>query len=152
MKYTFCRMWKIFLLQVQHSHTGAAPKYAGPMDVFRKLYKEGGIRSIYRGTFATLLRGRELVCLEGRREGGGVSSKAKAYPKKFHKSWKIFWIKKNFCRRPCVRNVFGDLWGSDARDDGLRQRPQWPLPCKDDGRRRIGRDRKLGSGDSAGRP
>ncbi|KAF7638166.1 hypothetical protein Mgra_00002392 [Meloidogyne graminicola] len=43
------------LLQVQHSG-GEAPKYNGPIDVIKKLYKEGGIRSIYRGTGATLLR------------------------------------------------------------------------------------------------
>uniref|UniRef100_A0A0K0FJG1 Mitochondrial carnitine/acylcarnitine carrier protein (inferred by orthology to a human protein) n=1 Tax=Strongyloides venezuelensis TaxID=75913 RepID=A0A0K0FJG1_STRVS len=43
------------LLQVQNtsaSHT----KYSGPIDVVKKLYTEGGIRSIYRGTGATLLR------------------------------------------------------------------------------------------------
>lgn len=32
-------------------------KYAGPVDAAKSLWKEGGIRSIYRGTFATLLRG-----------------------------------------------------------------------------------------------
>lgn len=32
-------------------------KYNGPVDVVKKLYKEGGIKSIYRGTAATLLRG-----------------------------------------------------------------------------------------------
>lgn len=31
--------------------------YDGPIDCAKKLYKEGGIRSIYRGTAATLLRG-----------------------------------------------------------------------------------------------
>ncbi|KRY37674.1 Protein dif-1 [Trichinella spiralis] len=44
------------LLQVQHQHQGSEAKYTGPVDVFKKLYKEGGIRSIYRGTVATLLR------------------------------------------------------------------------------------------------
>uniref|UniRef100_A0A914LLD3 Mitochondrial carnitine/acylcarnitine carrier protein n=1 Tax=Meloidogyne incognita TaxID=6306 RepID=A0A914LLD3_MELIC len=43
------------ILQVQHSG-GAAQKYDGPVDVVKKLYKEGGIKSIYRGTGATLLR------------------------------------------------------------------------------------------------
>jgi solute carrier family 25 carnitine/acylcarnitine transporter 20/29 len=46
------------LLQVQSgggSHSGV--HYNGPLDVVKKLYKEGGIRSIYRGTGATLLRG-----------------------------------------------------------------------------------------------
>jgi solute carrier family 25 carnitine/acylcarnitine transporter 20/29 len=42
------------VLQVQG--IGAEQKYSGPMDVARKLYAEGGIRSIYRGTAATLLR------------------------------------------------------------------------------------------------
>ncbi|MFH4975829.1 hypothetical protein AB6A40_002538 [Gnathostoma spinigerum] len=46
------------LLQVQSSGHPApgTPHYDGPIDVVRKLYKEGGIRSIYRGTAATLLR------------------------------------------------------------------------------------------------
>ncbi|BES89141.1 unnamed protein product [Nesidiocoris tenuis] len=42
------------LLQIQHGM--AQPKYSGPNDVVRQLYKEGGIRSIYKGTVATLLR------------------------------------------------------------------------------------------------
>ncbi|KRZ87291.1 Protein dif-1 [Trichinella sp. T8] len=44
------------LLQVQHQHQRSEAQYTGPVDVFKKLYKEGGIRSIYRGTVATLLR------------------------------------------------------------------------------------------------
>ncbi|KHJ41877.1 g-patch domain protein [Trichuris suis] len=45
------------LLQVQHQSVGSgSAKYAGPIDVLRQLYKEGGLRSIYRGTMATLLR------------------------------------------------------------------------------------------------
>jgi len=43
------------LLQVQGA-SQEPPKYKGPGDVIRKLYKEGGIRSIYKGTAATLLR------------------------------------------------------------------------------------------------
>ena len=43
------------LLQIQQAATGP-PKYAGPMDVVKSLYREGGIRSIYKGTCATLLR------------------------------------------------------------------------------------------------
>jgi solute carrier family 25 carnitine/acylcarnitine transporter 20/29 len=35
-----------------------AVKYKGPLDVVKKLYVEGGIRSLYRGTMATLLRGK----------------------------------------------------------------------------------------------
>ncbi|CAG9532604.1 unnamed protein product [Cercopithifilaria johnstoni] len=46
------------LLQVQHAgSTSPSPEhYTGPVDVFRKLYRQGGIRSIYRGSMATLLR------------------------------------------------------------------------------------------------
>ncbi|KAL3079667.1 hypothetical protein niasHS_013949 [Heterodera schachtii] len=46
------------ILQVQSmdASAGTTPKYNGPVDVVRKLYREGGIRSIYRGTAATLLR------------------------------------------------------------------------------------------------
>ncbi|XP_043476003.1 congested-like trachea protein [Leptopilina heterotoma] len=42
------------LLQIQQGE--AKPKYSGPKDVVRQLYREGGIRSIYKGTCATLLR------------------------------------------------------------------------------------------------
>ena len=42
------------LLQIQHADT--KPKYKGPVDCVKQLYKEGGIRSIYKGTCATLLR------------------------------------------------------------------------------------------------
>ena len=44
------------LFKVQQAATGP-PKYSGPLDVVKSLYREGGIRSIYRGTCATLLRG-----------------------------------------------------------------------------------------------
>uniref|UniRef100_A0A2P2HWW4 Carnitine/acylcarnitine carrier protein-like n=1 Tax=Hirondellea gigas TaxID=1518452 RepID=A0A2P2HWW4_9CRUS len=43
------------LLQVQHAGTGPQ-LYKGPLDVVKQLYKAGGIASIYKGTFATLLR------------------------------------------------------------------------------------------------
>ncbi len=43
------------LLQIQ-SGVGAAKKYNGFSDCVKKLYAEGGIRSIYKGTVATLLR------------------------------------------------------------------------------------------------
>ena len=36
--------------------TSAAPHYNGPLDVVRQLYKEGGVRSIFRGTGATIAR------------------------------------------------------------------------------------------------
>ncbi|CAD5221926.1 unnamed protein product [Bursaphelenchus okinawaensis] len=42
------------LLQVQSA--GGPQKYSGPLDVVKQLYKEGGIKSIYRGTAATLMR------------------------------------------------------------------------------------------------
>nr|VZI37714.1 unnamed protein product [Spirometra erinaceieuropaei] len=43
------------ILQIQAHSTGPI-KYKGPVDVVRKLHREGGIRSIYKGTAATLLR------------------------------------------------------------------------------------------------
>ncbi len=43
------------LLQVQ-GQGGAEQKYKGVFDVVKVLYKEGGIRSIFRGTGATLAR------------------------------------------------------------------------------------------------
>lgn len=42
------------LMQIQGQ--GGEQKYKGPLDVVRHLYKEGGVRSIWRGTGATLLR------------------------------------------------------------------------------------------------
>ncbi|KAL1922937.1 uncharacterized protein VTP21DRAFT_9313 [Calcarisporiella thermophila] len=42
------------ILQVQ-GQSGES-KYKGPLDVIKALYKEGGVRSIFRGTGATLLR------------------------------------------------------------------------------------------------
>ncbi|KAF2759970.1 mitochondrial carrier [Pseudovirgaria hyperparasitica] len=47
------------LLQIQGQKDlkpGEKPKYAGQMDVVRQLYKEGGIRSVYRGSAMTLAR------------------------------------------------------------------------------------------------
>lgn len=42
--------------QIQQA-SGAEKKYAGPVDVVKKVYKETGIRGVYKGTCATLLRG-----------------------------------------------------------------------------------------------
>ncbi|WVF66558.1 hypothetical protein IAT40_001298 [Kwoniella sp. CBS 6097] len=42
------------LLQVQGQ--GGSAAYSGPIDVVRKLYAEGGLRSLFRGTGATLVR------------------------------------------------------------------------------------------------
>lgn len=36
--------------------SSAAPHYNGPLDVVRQLYREGGVRSIFRGTGATIAR------------------------------------------------------------------------------------------------
>lgn len=47
------------ILQVQGQKQlapGEKPKYNGGVDVVRQLYKEGGIRSVFRGSAATLAR------------------------------------------------------------------------------------------------
>lgn len=47
------------LLQIQGQKQlapGEKPKYSGGVDVVRQLYKEGGIRSVFRGSTATLAR------------------------------------------------------------------------------------------------
>jgi solute carrier family 25 (mitochondrial carnitine/acylcarnitine transporter), member 20/29 len=47
------------ILQIQGQKQlgpGEKPKYSGGMDVVRQLYKEGGIRSVYRGSAMTLAR------------------------------------------------------------------------------------------------
>lgn len=47
------------LLQIQGQKQlapGQKPKYAGGFDVVRQLYKEGGVRSVFRGSTATLAR------------------------------------------------------------------------------------------------
>ena len=43
------------LLQLQ-GESANGPKYGGPGDVVRQLYREGGLRSIFKGTGATLAR------------------------------------------------------------------------------------------------
>ena len=42
--------------QIQQASAGKERKYAGPVDCAKQLYREGGIRGVYRGTAATLLR------------------------------------------------------------------------------------------------
>ncbi|CAE6357616.1 unnamed protein product [Rhizoctonia solani] len=42
------------LLQIQGQ--GGQSKYSGPTDVVRQLYREGGLKSVFRGTAATLAR------------------------------------------------------------------------------------------------
>ncbi|KAK0744833.1 mitochondrial carrier domain-containing protein [Apiosordaria backusii] len=47
------------ILQVQGQKQlapGEKPKYSGGMDVVRQLYREGGVRSVFRGSAATLAR------------------------------------------------------------------------------------------------
>jgi solute carrier family 25 (mitochondrial carnitine/acylcarnitine transporter), member 20/29 len=46
------------LLQIQNQNLkpGETPKYSGSADCARQLFREGGIRSVYRGTFMTLAR------------------------------------------------------------------------------------------------
>src|SRR4051794_36853590 len=44
------------LLQIQGQGAQGGKTYSGPVDVVRQLYKEGGLRSIFRGTGATLAR------------------------------------------------------------------------------------------------
>ena len=47
------------LLQIQGQkqlRPGEKPRYNGGIDVVRQLYREGGIRSVYRGSAATLAR------------------------------------------------------------------------------------------------
>ncbi|KAL1901130.1 carnitine transporter [Ceratocystis pirilliformis] len=47
------------ILQVQGQRTlapGEKPKYSGGLDVVRQLYREGGLRSVFRGSAATLAR------------------------------------------------------------------------------------------------
>lgn len=46
-------------LQIQAS-TGEV-KYAGPMDCVKQLYRESGIRGVYKGTALTLMRGAALL-------------------------------------------------------------------------------------------
>jgi solute carrier family 25 carnitine/acylcarnitine transporter 20/29 len=42
------------LLQIQAA--SGSTKYAGALDCVKQLYKEGGIRSVFKGTTATLMR------------------------------------------------------------------------------------------------
>jgi len=44
------------LLQVQQSQANSQTKFKGPLDVMKHLLKEGGVKSLFRGTGATLLR------------------------------------------------------------------------------------------------
>ncbi|KAF2402622.1 mitochondrial carrier [Trichodelitschia bisporula] len=50
------RVKVLLQIQGQHLKPGEAPKYAGSADCAKQLLREGGIRSLYRGTFMTLAR------------------------------------------------------------------------------------------------
>lgn len=49
------------ILQVQECGN---QKYDGPISVIKNLYREGGIRSLYKGTCATLLRGNFISLIK----------------------------------------------------------------------------------------
>lgn len=46
------------LLQTQGTGPNGQKKYSGMIDCGRKLYKEGGLRSVFKGSCATMLRGK----------------------------------------------------------------------------------------------
>jgi solute carrier family 25 carnitine/acylcarnitine transporter 20/29 len=50
------RVKVLLQIQGQKLKPGETPKYAGSMDCAKQLFKEGGIRSVYRGTLMTLAR------------------------------------------------------------------------------------------------
>lgn len=52
----FERVKVILQVQDQKLKPGEKPKYAGGVDVVRQLYAEGGVRSVFRGSAATLAR------------------------------------------------------------------------------------------------
>jgi solute carrier family 25 (mitochondrial carnitine/acylcarnitine transporter), member 20/29 len=52
----FERVKVILQVQSQKLQPGENPKYSGGLDVVRQLYREGGVRSVFRGSTATLAR------------------------------------------------------------------------------------------------
>lgn len=52
----FERVKVILQVQDQRLAPGEKPKYSGGLDVVRQLYREGGVRSVFRGSAATLAR------------------------------------------------------------------------------------------------
>ncbi|KAK6957300.1 hypothetical protein Daesc_000082 [Daldinia eschscholtzii] len=52
----FERVKVILQVQGQRLKPGEEPKYKGGLDVVRQLYREGGVRSVFRGSAATLAR------------------------------------------------------------------------------------------------
>ncbi|KAJ5772612.1 hypothetical protein N7520_003141 [Penicillium odoratum] len=79
------------LLQIQGQNPpppGQKPKYSGGTDVVRQLYKEGGIRSVFRGSAMTLAR-----------DGPGSAAYFAAYE----------YIKRSLTPKDAEGNVTGDL-------------------------------------------
>ncbi|KAJ5256709.1 mitochondrial carnitine:acyl carnitine carrier [Penicillium angulare] len=79
------------LLQIQGQNPpppGEKPKYSGGMDVVRQLYKEGGVRSVFRGSAMTLAR-----------DGPGSAAYFAAYE----------YIKRSLTPKDAEGNVTGDL-------------------------------------------
>lgn len=52
----FERVKVILQVQDQRLSPGEKPRYNGGLDVVRQLYREGGVRSVFRGSAATLAR------------------------------------------------------------------------------------------------
>ncbi|KAI1635032.1 mitochondrial carrier domain-containing protein [Biscogniauxia mediterranea] len=52
----FERVKVILQVQGQRLRPGEEPRYKGGLDVVRQLYREGGVRSVFRGSAATLAR------------------------------------------------------------------------------------------------
>ncbi|KAL4962966.1 carnitine:acyl carnitine antiporter [Aspergillus stella-maris] len=79
------------LLQIQGQNPpppGEKPKYSGGMDVVKQLYKEGGIRSVFRGSAMTLAR-----------DGPGSAAYFAAYE----------YIKRSLTPKDANGNVTGEL-------------------------------------------
>ncbi|KAJ5941812.1 hypothetical protein N7516_001980 [Penicillium verrucosum] len=79
------------LLQIQGQKTlapGEKPRYSGGMDVVRQLYKEGGVRSVFRGSAMTLAR-----------DGPGSAAYFAAYE----------YIKRSLTPKDAEGNVTGEL-------------------------------------------
>lgn len=52
----FERVKVILQVQDQKLKPGEKPRYSGGLDVVRQLYRDGGVRSVFRGSAATLAR------------------------------------------------------------------------------------------------
>lgn len=58
-----CSETVALILQIQAA-TGET-KYSGSLDCAKQLYREAGIRGVYKGTVLTLMRGKGQVLLGG---------------------------------------------------------------------------------------